>query len=408
MWTVQGSRSILQKTKDSVKTAYDHFMERTDLGFFQEETLGQALQECQEIANHLNKYSQLVIIGLGGSSLGARAIADALLSPDQKAKLHFLDNVDSHSLDQWLHARHDLESVGWLLCSKSGGTIEALALYDFCSQFFLERDGVEISRHSFVVSEAKASPLVDFATSRGVPQLTIPKNVGGRFSVFTPVGVAPAVFSQLSGSEIQKGVQWALRAESRVIELVCHLWQSHQSGERIFYSFQYSDRLQTFGLWLQQLWSESLGKAKTRTQAKAAPVATLVPCRGASDQHSVLQQIIEGPESKFVAFHRARDSEAGQQVLRSTQFAQSLLIDRKIGELLAAQADATRQAIEEAHPGTLVLTTEELNNTTFSGLLMLWMLTVGVMGELLDIDAFNQPGVESGKVIARRVLSQSN
>ena len=189
---------------------------------------------------------------------------------------------------------------------------------------------------------------------------------------------------------------------------VGHLWSSHQNQEFNFYSFQYCDRLTSWGLWLQQLWSESLAKATTRNNTQASQVATFIPCRGASDQHSVLQQIMEGPEKKTVCFHQVESSQAGQLKMSQSHFSNSIMDDRSIGQLLSVQANATEQAVRERGVSTMVLKTKDLNETSMGYLMMSWMLAIGALGELLDINAFDQPGVESGKVITRRVLSQSD
>ncbi len=188
--------------------------------------------------------------------------------------------------------------------------------------------------------------------------------------------------------------------------MASQLWASHKRGEHSLYSFQYCDRLHDWGLWLQQLWSESLAKKISRDGQPAAAVATIVPCRGASDQHSVLQQVIEGNEKKFVCFHQVASSERSRVNIESSLFETSLLVGSGVGRLLQVQAEATEQAIRESQSGTMVLKTSELNEESLACLMMAWMLCIGVLGELLNIDAFNQPGVESGKVITRRVLSQ--
>ncbi len=406
MWSLQSPREISDQTQALAQEATKSFLNRKDLGFFRPQTISQAKRECEGLKGLLNSFEELVVIGLGGSSLGAQTLLDALLPTKKRSQLHFLDNVDAFTFEQWIREIDCDKKTGWIICSKSGGTIEALALYDYSCQWLLENNNIDIRRSTVVISEDKDSLVTEFAKKNDCPQLTIPLDVGGRFSVFTPVGLAPAQFANLDLQAFEEGCLWALDNTTLVTEMVAQLWTSHLANESILYTFQYCDRLQSFGLWLQQLWSESLGKAQKRNQAQAEPVATMVPCRGASDQHSVLQQIIEGREKKMVCFHRVDESEKGQQTLSKSQFAKSLMVQKKLGELLGVQADATEKAISQSQAGTMVLKTSHLNEKSMASLMMLWMLVTGVLGELLDIDAFNQPGVESGKVITRRVLSQ--
>ncbi len=406
MWSLQSPREISDQIQSLAEQATETFLNRNDLGFFKPETIAQANRQCEGLSGLLSSFDELVVIGLGGSSLGAQTLMDALLPFKKRSSIHFLDNVDAFTFEQWISELDGDQKRGWLICSKSGGTIEALTLYDYCYQWIFENKNVDIRQSTIVVSEDKDSLVTEFAKAHDCPQLTIPLDVGGRFSVFTPVGLAPAQFARLDLKAFEKGFLWTLDNKTLVTEMVAQLWTSHLASESILYTFQYCDRLQSFGLWLQQLWSESLGKAKKRDQSQAEPVATMVPCRGASDQHSVLQQIIEGPENKMVCFHRVAESEAGEQTLSSSQFSKSLMLEKKLGELLGVQAEATEKAISQSQGGTMVLKTSHLDETSMAGLMMLWMLVTGVLGELLDIDAFNQPGVESGKVITRRVLSQ--
>lgn len=404
MWNFQTTRSPDDSTQKQVQQAIEALLNRQDLGFFNLDRIKTAVTEVEKVSQPLAGYQNLVVIGLGGSSLGAKTLVSSLVGPERQGQIHFLDNVDSHSLENWLNRQASPETIGWVLCSKSGGTLESLTLYDFCSQYFAK--SFDIAKNTIVISEDKSSLVTEFARENGCPQLTIPLDIGGRFSVFTPVGLLPAAFFGLSGEKFLKGCEKALANRQRLTQVVSTLWQSHQRQELIFYSFQYCDRLNTFGLWLQQLWSESLGKAKKRNGEDADVVATIVPCRGASDQHSVLQQIIEGPEKKYVCFHRVASSEKGKTVLETTRFKDSLMLKRSVGELLGIQAEATEKAVFQSQAGTMVLKTEELSEETIGELLMLWMLVIGSLGELLDINAFDQPGVESGKVITRRVLSQ--
>ncbi len=408
MWSFHSARTVNESLSQQVEKAADRFLGRTDLGFFRADTFAKAQQDCQKHAAAWASYQSLVVIGLGGSSLGARTLIEALVPASDRCNIHFLDNVDSFSLQQWLQSKNDWRKTAWIVCSKSGGTIESLALYDFCSQFLNEKWQIDISKSSFVISEDKDSPLTEFARKKKCPQLSIPLDVGGRFSVFTSAGLFPATFFSLNLESFASGCRWSVENKKMVAKVTEQLWNSHQQKEVNFYSFQYCDRLSTFGLWLQQLWSESLGKASTRKGDVADPVATIVPCRGASDQHSVLQQIVEGVEKKFVGFHRVTGSEKVTETLNASHFAGSLMVNKGLGQLLATQAQATEQAVRESHAGTMVLKTDILNEESLAALMMLWMLVTGVLGELLDINAFDQPGVESGKIITRRVLSQAD
>lgn len=406
MWKIENQRdSNSIKVQQKVDDAFESLLQKTELGYLREDLLEKSIIQCRQHGDFFNSHIKMVVVGLGGSSLGTRALVQGLhLSSDKE--IHFLDNVDSQSVDHFLNSMEDPSEWLWYLCSKSGGTIEVTSLYDYCHEWIEERHGVSILKRTAVATETKKSPLFDLAQKYDLPCLEIPLDVGGRFSAFTPVGLFPMMFLGANLQEIREGVEQALSDKKMCSQLVQALWDSHQNNESILYSFQYCDRLVNWGLWLQQLWSESLGKKEKVDGQPADPVATFVPCRGASDQHSVLQQVMQGPEKKMVLFHRVLSSEKGQHSISKSLFDGSLMEGRHLGELLGVEASATEMAIEESQTRTMVLKTDELREKSLSYLMMTWMISVGVMGELLAINAFDQPGVESGKIITRRVLSQ--
>ena len=165
--------------------------------------------------------------------------------------------------------------------------------------------------------------------------------------------------------------------------------------------------LRDFGLWTQQLWAESLGKAKTRNGDPAPRASTPLPALGSSDQHSILQQVMEGSRDKFLCFLRVAASEEKSQTLERNLFdCQTLMMGKSMGGLFSAMADATRQALESSGVQSLTLTAESLDERSMGALFMLFEITVATIGEVLGINAFDQPGVELGKRLARDILGR--
>lgn len=405
MWSLQASRNLSLGDLAAVQQAYDDLLARTDIGFKDGDHIIEAIRNCQAHKEFFKNKTKIVVIGLGGSSLGTKALGHALFNGDLNKKICFLDNIDSHSVDHFLTKVTNPKEWGWILCSKSGSTIEVLSLFDYCLQMIEEKSHYSIIQDAAVITEARSNPLYDFAKEHNRPILPVPLNVGGRFSVFTSVGLFPLSFLGFKSEKALMGFQKVLANKDLVLQLSGHLYQSIKKGEVNFYSFPYCDRLNEWSLWLQQLWSESLSKAKTKAGAEGPVVSTLVPCRGASDQHSVLQQIMEGREKKFVCFYRVASSEKGQKIHKSFM-GNSIMNGKSLGDLLHVEMWATEEAMKEAGIPTLNLATEDINEESLAYLMGLWMLTVGVLGELLGLNAFDQPGVESGKKITRRVLSQ--
>ncbi len=405
MWSTQVSFNLPEEIYSKVSRAFDCLLQREDLGFLKDKRLDSALKECKKNARFFYGREYLVVIGLGGSSLGTKALCQGFFEKWDH-KIFFLDNVDAVQMDFCLKQLPISEKVAWLVISKSGKTMETLSLYNYCHSVFLQERSFSIVKNTAVITELKQSPLYDFAVAEKCPLLSVPTDIGGRFSVFTSVGFFPMLFMGVSLEALVEGYKKALADRKQVIEMAGQLWASHLRKEMNFYGFQYCDGLRNWSLWLQQLWSESLSKRKDRTGSPAPANSTFIPCRGVSDQHSVLQQIIEGIEKKFVVFHRVRASEISAFRTSQSPIENPLMNGKGLGQLLKAEMLATQKAVYKSGCETMTLTTEKLTAGSLSQLMGLWMLVVGTLGELFDVNTFDQPGVESGKKETCRVLSQ--
>jgi glucose-6-phosphate isomerase len=338
---------------------------------------------------------------MGGSSLGGRALLQALKKWNSAHNVEFIDNVDSDRFWKWIKSQSDnggLQSTHWVIVSKSGNTIETLTMAEFIDQHLRSAGFKKLSACSTVISEFDDNPLMRWARKESVTALEIPKDVGGRFSVLCPVGLLPGAFYGLDLSEIRAGAVWALEQDELVARLAAQSLMSFERSEWITLFWAYADGLRDFGLWTQQLWAESLGKAKDRSGQFAPRASTPMPAVGSSDQHSILQQVMEGSRDKFLWFMRVDESETNTPQLERNLFdCQKLMQGKSMGELFAAMATATREALQQESVQSLTLTAQQLDERSMGALFMLLELVVGTLGEALNIDAFNQPGVELGK-----------
>jgi glucose-6-phosphate isomerase len=410
MWTLDHStQADDSKYLANARKAVAALKSRGDLGFFQlpeRESLWTTSEaRGREVRTKANR---LVVLGMGGSSLGGRALLQALNKWRDTHSVHFLDNVDADMFWKRLKSRSDLQDTHWVIVSKSGNTIETLTMAEFVDQHLREKGFKKLSAVSTVISEADDNPLTRWARKENVPCLEIPKDVGGRFSVLTPVGLLPAAYYGLDLPALREGAAWALQQDELVARLVAQTLASWQRDEWITQFWAYSDALKDFGLWTQQLWAESLGKAKARHGDRAPRCSTPMPATGSSDQHSILQQVMEGARDKFIWFLRVRGSENAGPTLDKNLFdCQQLMHGKSMGQLFGAMATATRDALAKEGVQSLTLTTEQLNERSMGALFMMLELVVGALGEAMDINAFDQPGVEAGKVIARGILQNS-
>jgi glucose-6-phosphate isomerase len=377
------------------------------LGFHQLPARPALWASCEQAGQKLRqKYKTMIVLGIGGSSLGGRVIKESLKSKTDRQVI-FWDNVDPLSIDSQLnHLKAELHSICWALISKSGNTIETLTQGDYVNQFY-KAHGLKWTDHCIVITEPKKSPLADFADAHNIPRLEVPLDVGGRFSVLTPVGMLPAAFMGLDIQKIKDGAEAALHASELIAELATQSEQSFARNEWITVFWSYSDSLKEFGFWIQQLWAESLAKAEDRNGKPAARASTPLPCVGPTDQHSILQQIADGAKDKFVVFLRHEASESSGLVVKETLFScGDLMLNKKLGDLLKAEAIATQMGLSQKNVSNLTMMIPTITEKELGFLFMYFELVVATIGERLDINTFNQPGVELGKIIAKDLLSK--
>jgi glucose-6-phosphate isomerase len=380
---------------------------RKDLGFMFLPERSELWSTSETRARELRKSAhRLVVLGMGGSSLGGRAVMQSLKKWNETHFVEFIDNVDADRFWKWLRSRNDLQDTHWVIVSKSGNTIETLTMAEFIDHHLRTSGFKKLSSSSTVISETDDNPLMRWARKEGVPSLEIPKDVGGRFSVLSPVGLLPAAFYGLDLDAIRSGAVWALTQDDLISRLSAQTLMSFDRDEWITLFWAYADGLREFGLWTQQLWAESLGKAKDRKGQKAQRASTPIPAVGSSDQHSILQQVMEGAHDKFLWFLRVEQCEQeGTSIERTLFDCQTLMHGKTMGQLFGAMATATQSALEAQGVQSLTLTASQLDERTMGALFMILELVVGTIGEALNINAFDQPGVEAGKILARNILS---
>ena len=409
MWKI----THVTKSEDSkflglASEAFKKLKARQDLGFLQLPERSYLWTTSEARAKEVRKSShRLAVLGMGGSSLGGRAMLQALNKFGPTHTVEFIDNVDSDRFWKWLKSRSDLQDYHWLIISKSGNTIETLTMAECIDQHLRASGFKKLSASATIVSENEDNPLTRWAKKEGVHALEIPKDVGGRFSVLTPVGLLPASFYGLDLTAMREGAAWALAQDDLIARLTAQTLASNAREEWITLFWAYSDGLRDFGLWTQQLWAESLGKAKDRKGQPAPRASTPIPAIGSSDQHSILQQVMEGARDKFVWFFRVGESETEGAALERNLFdGQELMLHKSMGALFAAMATATRDAMAQEGIQSLTLTADRLDEKSIGALFMILELVVGTLGEALDINAFDQPGVELGKRLARGLLAR--
>ena len=389
-----------------------------ELGFLElpYDTSGSA--RARDLADRLDgRFENLVIIGIGGSALGARTLRDALLgavwnerSNEERAgrpRMYILDNVDPDAvLDAVEHL--DLRQTLFNVVSKSGSTAESMALYLVIEELLIEEVGMEkVGEHFVFTTDPVNGALRSIAEVEGIETLAIPGNVGGRFSVLSPVGLFPAALAGLDTAGLLAGAGRAAEyCLTPVLEenpaglMATLLHAAHtESGASIHVMMPYSERLRSFSSWFQQLWAESLGKAQNRSGDVVNTGPTPLPAVGVTDQHAQVQLFIEGPLDKVVIFLALTGSRPDMEIgtHRASNSVVGYLGGHTLGQLMDAERLATAEALRRNGRANMTLELECLDASTLGELLMLTSVATVYAGALYDVNPLDQPGVELGK-----------
>lgn len=374
----------------------------------------------------LDRWDDVVLVGIGGSSLGGRAVADALLGGGWNARpaserggfprLHVLENADPDSTRDLLQ-RLDLRRTRFNVVSKSGTTAETMAQFLVLEDELRRAVGDEaLPEHLVLTTDPEVGALRAFARTFGVPSLPVPPNVGGRFSVLSAVGLFPAAATGIDIEALLAGAREVRDAcetselrhnPAGVLATLLHTWDV-EGGAPIHVLMPYADRLRTLALWFQQLWAESLGKARDITGAPAERGPTPVAALGAVDQHSLLQLFMEGPRDKVIVFIRVKER-ADPVLIPSTHAAFDgfgYLGGHTLEALLEAERRATAESLRRAGRPSMTLEIDRIDARAMGGLLMLFQIATVYAGALYRVDPLDQPGVEAGKILTYGLLGR--
>jgi glucose-6-phosphate isomerase len=366
--------------------------------------------------------TDIVILGTGGSSLGAQTLAQlaghavpGLGLLRSGPRLHFMDNLDPETFGALLKLL-PLASTRFLAVSKSGGTGETLMqTMAVLSALKDARLGDRIPDLVLGLTEptaaGKRNGLRDLFTAHKVAMLDHDPGVGGRYSVLTNVGLLPAAAVGLDIGAIRTGAAAALKpvldgkppAEvPAAVGAALAVALAETKGKTLSVVMAYADRLERFTRWYVQLWAESLGKDGKGT----TPLGALGPV----DQHSQLQLFIAGPRDKLFTVITVDTAGRGPRMAAdlSTLCGEPGLAGKTIGDLVAAQGRATADTLARNGCPVRTIHLERLDETSLGALLMHFMLETIIAARLLGVDPFDQPAVEEGKVLAKQYLAAQN
>lgn len=377
------------------------------------------LVRIDEVAEHLlNNTTDIVIFGIGGSALGAQALAQLTGWGTQAHKqkgvhIHIPDNLDAATMEAVL-GNLDLRTTRFLVVSKSGGTVEP-AIQTLAAMSALEKaGGGKYMKHHFAVltepaRNGKPNPMRALAEANGFPTLEHDPGVGGRYAVLTNVGLLPARLMGLDVKAIRQGAAAVLQPvlDGAAAEDVApaagaalQVAMMREKATAMSVAAAYADRLDRFLAWYCQLWAESLGKDGKGT----TPVRALGPV----DQHSQLQLWLAGPRDKlftmFLTDTKGKGPDALAELAEKTEFA--FLGGHKVGDLVDAEQRATADTLARNGRPVRSFALSALDERTLGALFMHFMLETIIAGRMLGVDPFDQPAVEEGKLLAKAYLAE--
>ena len=411
--------------------AVRHTLERRargEIGFLDLPDDRASARACMDYARDLPpEVDTMVVLGIGGSSLGPRALYSALAppfdalrprAPGMPRRLFFPDNVDPVTFAGLLEVVDPARTV-WNVVTKSGGTAETAAQLLVVEDWLAKKLGADRARrHIVATTDPARGALRKTAEARGWQTFAVPPNVGGRFSVLSPVGLLPAAVAGLDVAGLLDGAR-AMRdrclspdlAENPALHLATLLHAHHaQLGRPIVVVMAYVDALYDTADWFRQLWAESLGKERATDGRTVNVGPTPVAARGATDQHSQLQLYVEGPKDKVVLFLSAKQR-GGEVRIPASELAASqpdyaYLAGKGLGELLDAELRGTMGSLSGRGRPIGLLELNRVGAPALGELLMLFEAATAFAGPLYEVDPYDQPGVEEAKRLAYAALGR--
>ncbi|MEQ1754985.1 MAG: glucose-6-phosphate isomerase [Micropepsaceae bacterium] len=390
-------------TKDRNFLAFRRSLERED-----------DLDPAATIVRHISRdASDVVILGIGGSSLGAQAIAQLKFwgTPAYRAatgspRLHIIDNLDGATFARFLNTV-DLKTTRFHVVSKSGSTAEPLLqLLAVIAAIESAGGGKYLKHHFSGEAEAGKNALRSILTGIGSPMLEHDPDLGGRYTAFSTVGLVPAMLAGVDAAAFRaagrKALDAGMQGHSKAVAGAALSVAARDIGLSQQVMWCYSDRLERLAKWWRQLWAESLGKQGHGT----TPVDALGPV----DQHSQLQLYLDGPRDKlFTLIEAPAPSEAKASLEWATRYKLDLYAGRDLSLVASAQARATAETLgKSARPVRRITLQHPLDESGLANLLVHFILETLIAARLWNVDPFGQPAVEEGKILTRQYLENGS
>ena len=399
----------LEKALPRAKKAFDKFLQQIDAKVLGYDSLPD--QNTAEILRYVNSVAEdmdtMVVLGIGGSALGSRAVYNALKTTKSLVnKIYVCDNIDPTLLYEIME-KIELKRTIFNVITKSGGTAETLSQYLIVHKILKEAYKSDYRKHILITTDANNGFLRRVSEWENLPTFSVPANVGGRFSVLSDVGLVPLAFTGIDINRLLDGAK-SMRERCRTTELMQNpammLALSHvlllEKGFNISVMMPYSNSLADMADWYRQLWGESLGKRVDDDGNIVRVGQTPAKSIGTTDQHSQVQLYAEGPLDKIITFIRVESFKYDYTIpnLYPDELATNFLAEKTLSYLLKTEQLATEIALTDAGCPNCTITIPELDEFYIGEFIYLYETATVLAGYLQNIDPLNQPGVEAGKI----------
>lgn len=361
------------------------------------------------------RFENVLVLGIGGSALGGLAVTEALLkpywnllTPEQRKgfpRIFFLDNIDPDTINGLLQVI-DLKKTLVNVITKSGDTAETMSQYMIIKDLLEKELGDDYRKNIVATTDKKMGILRQLADQEGYKTFFVPDDVGGRFSVFSAVGLLPFALVGLDIDQLMNGIKdidlelkntdihQNIAAQGALIQYLLDT----KKGKNLSVMMPYSSRLKYVSDWYVQLWAESLGKEFNNNGEKVNIGPTPIKALGATDQHSQIQLYNEGPNNKVITFIRVENFDTTLEIPNILQYTGiGYLGGKTINDLINAEADSTRVSLADYSRPTITISIEKIDEYNVAQLLYMLEVQTAIAGELYNINTFNQPGVEQAK-----------
>tara|TARA_B100000242_G_scaffold253359_1_gene195668 strand:+ start:2289 stop:3488 length:1200 start_codon:yes stop_codon:yes gene_type:complete len=357
------------------------------------------LEETKKISHQFReKKEKIIIFGTGGSNLGARALNNIILN--NNISLEFYDNIDPINFENNFQ-NINFDTTGFLVISKSGTTPETLSQFSCIYQKSIELSKVkEFCSNTLIITEFKESPLYRIAKDNNCLLLEHHKDIGGRYSIFSNVGIVPAIISGLNINELFNGASEVIYNINKYkpYDLGRYLTQKENLKFTNNVLMTYSDSLYFFGKWYLQLWAESIGKKNKGI--------TAIHSVGTTDQHSQLQLYLDGPKDKYFTFittdHSNKGMKINNEIFKNTSI--NYFQDKTMGDLMQAEQLATIETFKLNNFSFREIYLPKIDEKNLGKLISFSIIETIASCIYLDVDPFDQPAVEQGKKLTKTYL----